>query len=147
MSPAPMIATVVMIRWSILLGAPKRVARRRRCMSTLTGTSAVVTGGSRGIGLAIARALLDRGASVMITGTSEKHLADASRGLQSAARGGSVIAHVADVRKYDEVDGMFNEAASRFGGIDELVNNAGGGVFTRVSEMAVRQGQDVIQPN
>ena len=116
-------------------------------MSTLTGTSAVVTGGSRGIGLAIARALLDRGASVMITGTSEKHLADASRGLQSAARGGSVIAHVADVRKYDEVDGMFNEAASRFGGIDVLVNNAGVGVFTRVSEMSVEQWHDVIETN
>ena len=116
-------------------------------MEQLTGKVAVVTGGSRGIGLAIARALLDRGASVIITGTSEKHLTDASRGLQSAASGGSVIAHLADVRKYDEVDGMFNEAASRFGGIDVLVNNAGIGVFTRVSEMSVEQWHDVIETN
>jgi NAD(P)-dependent dehydrogenase (short-subunit alcohol dehydrogenase family) len=116
-------------------------------MEQLTGKVAVVTGGSRGIGLAIARALLDRGASVMITGTSEQHLTDASRGLQSAARGGSVIAHLADVRKYDEVDGMLNEAASRFGGIDVLVNNAGVGVFARVSEMSVEQWNDVIETN
>jgi 3-oxoacyl-[acyl-carrier protein] reductase len=116
-------------------------------MEHLTGKAAVVTGGSRGIGLAIARAILDRGASVMITGTNEKRLADASRELGAAARGGSVIAQLADVRKYGDVEAMLKSAASRFGGIDVLVNNAGVGVFTRVSEMSVEQWNDVIETN
>ena len=116
-------------------------------MEQLTGKAAVVTGGSRGIGLAIARAILDRGASVMIAGTNERRLADASRESGAAARGGSVIAQLADVRKYGDVEAMLKSAASRFGGIDVLVNNAGVGVFTRVSEMSVEQWNDVIDTN
>ena len=116
-------------------------------MEQLTGTVAVVTGGSRGIGLAIARALLGRGASVMVTGTNEKRLADAARTVGAATPGGSLITQVADVRKYDDVERMLNAAAARFGGIDALVNNAGVGVFTRVSEMSVEQWHDVIDTN
>ena len=116
-------------------------------MSTLTGKSAVVTGGSRGIGLAIARAFVERGGSVMITGTKEKPLADASRELESAARGGLVMAQRADVRTYRDVEGMLHAAASRFGGIDVLVNNAGVGLFTRVADMSVEQWHDVIDTN
>ena len=116
-------------------------------MTTLTGKNAIVTGGSRGIGLAIGRALVERGASVMITGTKKKPLADASRGLESAARGGSVMAELADVRKYEDVERMLNTAASRFGGIDVLVNNAGVGVFTSVATMSVEQWHDVIETN
>jgi NAD(P)-dependent dehydrogenase (short-subunit alcohol dehydrogenase family) len=116
-------------------------------MSTLTGQSAVVTGGSRGIGFAIARALVERGASVMITGTKERPLSDASRDLESAARGGSVLAQLADVRNYQDVEHMLNAAASRFGGIDVLVNNAGVGVFASVADMSVEQWQDIIETN
>jgi NAD(P)-dependent dehydrogenase (short-subunit alcohol dehydrogenase family) len=116
-------------------------------MSTLAGKCAVVTGGSRGIGLAIARAFVERGGSVMITGTKEKPLADASRELESAARGGSVMAQRADVRTYRDVEGMLHAAASRFGGIDVLVNNAGVGLFTRVADMSVEQWHDVIDTN
>ena len=116
-------------------------------MSTLTGKNAVVTGGSRGIGLAIARALVERGASVMITGTRQKALTDASLELASAARGGSVVAQLADVRQYEDVERMLNEAASRFGGIDVLVNNAGVGVFARVADMSIAQWHEIIDTN
>ena len=108
---------------------------------------AVVTGGSRGIGFAIARALVERGASVTITGTKEKPLMTASRELESAARGGAVMAQTADVRKYEDVERALNAAASRFGGIDVLVNNAGVGVFTSVEHMSVEQWHDVIETN
>ena len=116
-------------------------------MLTLTGKAAVVTGGSRGIGLAIARAIVARGGSVMITGTKEQTLADASRELEAAARGGSVMAQRADVRAYEDVERGLQAAVSRFGGIDVLVNNAGVGVFSPVSEMSVEQWHDVIDTN
>src|SRR5476649_2051367 len=116
-------------------------------MSTLTGKTAVVTGGSRGIGLAIARAIVVRGGSVMITGTKAQALADASRELESAATGGSVMAQQAEVRAYPDVERMLQAASSRFGGIDVLVNNAGVGVFSPVSEMSVEQWHDVIDTN
>jgi NAD(P)-dependent dehydrogenase (short-subunit alcohol dehydrogenase family) len=111
-------------------------------MSTLTGKTAVVTGGSRGIGLAIARALITRDVNVMITGTKEKPLADAIREL-----GAMAMAQTADVRNYDEVERAFSAASSHFGGIDIVVNNAGVGIFTPVSSMSVEQWHDVIDTN
>ena len=111
-------------------------------MSTLTGKTAIVTGGSRGIGLAIARALITRDVNVMITGTKEKPLADAVREL-----GAMAMAQTADVRNYEEVERAFSAASSHFGGIDIVVNNAGVGVFTPVSSMSVEQWHDVIDTN
>src|ERR1051325_5022542 len=74
MSPAPTIATVAMKRWVIL-----------PVVTTLNGKTAIVTGGSRGIGLAIARALVKSDANVMITGTTQKHLDSAQRDLGAKA--------------------------------------------------------------
>jgi NAD(P)-dependent dehydrogenase (short-subunit alcohol dehydrogenase family) len=111
-------------------------------MSTLTGKTAIVTGGSRGIGLAIARALITRDVNVMITGTKEKPLADAVREL-----GAMAMAQTADVRNYEEVERAFSAASSHFGGIDIVVNNAGVGIFAPVSSMSVEQWHDVIDTN
>src|SRR5262245_17072018 len=108
-------------------------------MAALSGKAAIVTGGSRGIGRAIARALVSGGANVMITGTNEKPLTEAAREL-----GPSVVAERANVRDYSDVERAVNAAATRFGGIDILVNNAGVGVFTWVVDMSVVQGHDVI---
>jgi NAD(P)-dependent dehydrogenase (short-subunit alcohol dehydrogenase family) len=111
-------------------------------MATLSGKTAIVTGGSRGIGLAIARALVTGGANVMITGTKDKALADAVRQL-----GPTAVAERADVRDYADVERAFAAAAARFGGIDILVNNAGVGVFTPVADMSIEQWHDVIDTN
>lgn len=110
--------------------------------AALSGKTAIVTGGSRGIGLAIARALIGSGANVVITGTKEKPLADAARAL-----GPNAMAHTANVRDYAEVERAFNAAATRFGGIDILVNNAGVGVFTPVANMSIEQWHAVIDTN
>ena len=111
-------------------------------MSTLSGKTAIVTGGSRGIGLAIARRLVTSDVKVVITGTKEKPLQDALRQLGALA-----IAQAANVRKYEDVERAFAAAASHFGGVDILINNAGVGVFTPVADMSVEQWHDVIDTN
>ncbi len=86
----------------------------------LEGRSAIVTGGSRGIGLAIARRLISDGAKVMITGRRREPLEEAVERLGPGA--GSFVAHAADeVAAADCV----SETVSRFGRLDILVNNAG----------------------
>ena len=104
-------------------------------MSTLTGKVALVTGGSRGIGLAIARTLLERGARVAITATSDSTLRTAVRDLQSISGDEAVLPLRADVRRPGDVEQAVKETVARFGGLDILINNAGVGVFSPVSEM------------
>jgi 3-oxoacyl-[acyl-carrier protein] reductase len=115
-------------------------------MHTLTGKAAIVTGGSRGIGLAIARALLAEGAQVTITGLDEAHLSAARRQLEGAGPG-SVEALRADVRRYDDVRHAVDATVARFGGLDYLVNNAGVGVFADVADMTPEQWARVIDTN
>src|SRR5687768_11681565 len=116
-------------------------------MSVLSGKVAVVTGGSRGIGLAIARALLERGANVAITATSSTTLTAAAQELQAVARDSAVLPLQADVRRFAEVEKAVNTVTSRFGGLDVLINNAGVGVFRRVADMSVHEWQQVIDTN
>jgi len=115
-------------------------------MQTLRGKVALVTGGSRGIGLAIARALVAEGVQVAITGRSAAHLS-AARPKIEAAGPGSVETLQADVRRYDEVKGAIDASVARFGGLDFLVNNAGVGVFTDVASMTPEQWAEMIDTN
>jgi 3-oxoacyl-[acyl-carrier protein] reductase len=103
-------------------------------MSVMTGKVALVTGGSRGIGLATARALASRGAAGGITGTSDDTLTAAGRDLERDAAG-RVLTLRADVRSPSEMAAACAAVASRFGGLDALVNNAGVGLFRPVGEM------------
>ena len=115
-------------------------------MASLTGKVAVVTGGSRGIGLEVARALRDRGAQVAITATSDQTLRTALDDLQRTP-GTGVVPLRADVRRYDEVRQAVDVVVQRFGGIDILVNNAGVGIFRRVAEMPLEDWNQVIDTN
>jgi 3-oxoacyl-[acyl-carrier protein] reductase len=118
-----------------------------RGMSTLTGKVALVTGGSRGIGLAIARSLLEGGARVTVTATSDSTLSKGVRDLQAAAGDEAVLGVRADVRRYDEVEHSVKDTVSRFGALDILVNNAGVGVFSPVADMSTEQWHQVIETN
>lgn len=100
----------------------------------VSGKTAVVTGGTRGIGFAIARALSEAGAHVAICGRSEDSTRTAAEKL---SRDGNVFGVAADVSKWNDVERFFGTVESRFGGLDILVNNAGIGIFRGVPEMSV----------
>ncbi len=112
----------------------------------LTNQVAIVTGGSRGIGLAVARALVAQGVSVMITGRDEGHLA-AVRSRIEGAGPGRVETLRADVRSYEDMAHVVDATVSRFGGIDILVNNAGVGLFANVADMTPAQWSEVVDTN
>ena len=113
----------------------------------LTSKVAIVTGGSRGIGFGVARALLRAGAAVVVTGTTRETLDAAVRELRVESKSAAVDGVVADVRRYDEVERLMNGAAERHGGLDILVNNAGIGVFRPVADMSMDEWHSVIDTN
>lgn len=110
----------------------------------LEGKVALVTGGSRGIGEAVAAALLDRGASVVITGLDEARLEQARLRLAPPER---VSAVRADVRDLEQVRAALDHTVRRFGGLDILVNNAGIGRFVEVADMTPGDWRAVIDTN
>lgn len=90
----------------------------------LKGQSALVTGANSGIGLAVAIALANDGANVVVNYVT--HPEDANNVVnQIQSNGGNAIAVQADVSKEDEVQAMFQQMYEKFGTIDILVNNAG----------------------
>jgi len=117
-------------------------------MTELQGKVAFVTGGSRGIGRAIAAALLGRGVHVAITGTNPDHLREAERVLAPAASGGAkVLTFVADVRDHLAVESAIAETVRRMGGLDILVNNAGIGWFGTVESEPHEEWRRTIDTN
>ena len=112
-----------------------------------TDKVAVVTGGSRGIGLAIARTLLQRGARVAITATSDERLREAADDLGSVAGRSNVLSLRADVQNYAEVEHAFQSVAQKFGGIDIVVNNAGVGIFRPVADLNLEEWRQTIDTN
>ena len=91
----------------------------------LAGKVALITGSSRGIGLATAKALAAEGCRLMLSARSAEPLAEAAAALHTS--GVDVAAHPADVSKPDEAAGLVQAAVTAFGGIDVLINNVGGG--------------------
>src|SRR5450830_249080 len=115
-------------------------------MESLRGKVALVTGGTRGIGLAIARALVAEGVQVVATGRSAAHLSAARSRIEEAGPG-AVETLQADVRSHADMAHVADATVSRFGGLDILVNNAGVGIFAEVGAMTPEQWAEVIDTN
>jgi len=92
-------------------------------LSDLVGKVALVTGASRGVGLATAQALVQRGARVAISARGEARLRKAHADL--TALGGDVLAVVGDVGRWEDAVDMVSQTVARFGRLDILVANAG----------------------
>jgi NAD(P)-dependent dehydrogenase (short-subunit alcohol dehydrogenase family) len=105
----------------------------------LSALAAVITGGSRGIGRAIATALAARGARVAITGRNDDDL--------RAAAGATIHPVRADVSRPDQAVAAIDSAAEQFGGLDLLVNNAGVATFANAADMSVDAWQQIIGTN
>jgi 3-oxoacyl-[acyl-carrier protein] reductase len=90
----------------------------------LTDKVVLITGSSRGIGLATAKAFAAEGCRSMLSARSAEYLAQAEAELR--ASGATVAAHVADITQSDEAAGLVQATVAAFGGIDILVNNVGG---------------------
>ena len=118
-------------------------ASQTSATSGLASTVAVVTGGSRGIGLAIAAAFLERGARVAIAGRDQKSLDAAVSRFSTDA----LLAVQADVGNPDDARRLIDAAVARFGGLDVLVNNAGVGHFANVADMSNGDWRKVIDTN
>lgn len=103
-------------------------------MDGLAGKTAVVTGGSRGIGRAIAEAFVGVGANVVISGTNEEK---GARALEEMNAGPAVTFRRADARSRTDTEALIDAAVATYGAVDIVVNNAGGsGGFALVADLS-----------
>jgi NAD(P)-dependent dehydrogenase (short-subunit alcohol dehydrogenase family) len=110
------------------------------------GKTAIITGATKGIGRAIAKALVRAEVNVSICGRSEDDLHDAVSDLNQIGKA-QATGTICDVRNYDEVTALFDHTVQTFGGVDILVNNAGIGIFTTVEEMTPEDFRAVLETN
>jgi 3-oxoacyl-[acyl-carrier protein] reductase len=107
---------------------------------------AVITGGGRGIGLAIARSFAASGYSVFITGRDGKRLQDAAAELSKEEA--QVIGIPCDVRDPSAVENFFREIGKRYSAIDVLINNAGvAHALAPVDQLSIETWKEVIDTN
>jgi NAD(P)-dependent dehydrogenase (short-subunit alcohol dehydrogenase family) len=113
-------------------------------METISGKIAIVTGGTRGIGRAIAEKLLNEGAAVALCGRRQESVDRAVAALKPL---GTVFGYPADITQTGQVAGFFQAVEKELGGVDILVNNAGEGVFRKVRDMTVEEWHRNIDLN
>jgi dehydrogenase/reductase SDR family protein 4 len=107
---------------------------------------ALVTGGSRGLGKAIALAMAENGANVVICGRKQENLDQAVDEFRKMGK--DVMARVTNVGKSDEVTALFQEVGERFGKLDILVNNVGMNILTpSVADSDERLWDKIIETN
>jgi len=121
------------------------MAKNVKELFDLTGRTAIVTGGSRGIGKEMAEGLAEAGANLMLCARRSEWL-DATV-AEFAARGFIVAGAVCDVSKAEEVENFVHKTVSKFGSVDILINNAGTSWGAMPEDMTLEQWQKVIDVN
>src|SRR5690606_17353898 len=122
-------------------------------MSGLVDKVAIVTGGTRGVGAAIAAALLARGADVVITGRTAESAGGGVEGVaavervEGVARRGRVLGIACDDRDYDACREVIQRPVAEFGRVDVVVNNAGIGIFAPADKLGVEDWRAVLETN
>lgn len=114
-------------------------------MTDINNKVALITGGSKGIGLAIARTLVSQGMRVAITSRSIENAQKAAVGINTDAS--KIIGIEADVRDLESQNAAVQNVLDHFGQLDVLVANAGIGHFAPISELTPQQWLDTINTN
>jgi NAD(P)-dependent dehydrogenase (short-subunit alcohol dehydrogenase family) len=109
------------------------------------GKTAIVTGGTKGIGRAVAEALAAEGLNVCVGARKLDEVRQAVRELEGT--GAKASGAACDVRVYEEVEALVAHAVEEFGGVDVLVNNAGIGLFKPVEETTPEEFRAVLETN
>jgi len=108
--------------------------------------TAIVTGGTKGIGRAITEALLREGVSVCV---AARHHAEIDKTIKELNQGDEdrAIGFVCDVRDYDQVKKLIDYTVKELGGLDLLINNAGIGIFQKVEDTTPEDFRAVLETN
>jgi NAD(P)-dependent dehydrogenase (short-subunit alcohol dehydrogenase family) len=114
-------------------------------MGKLDGKTAIVTGGNRGIGAAIARAFAREGCAVALAARDETLLHKTAEGIR--ADGGQVLAVPTDITEEGQVERLFESTLLEFGRLDLLVNNAGAFDGGRIDELSLEAWEKVMAVN
>jgi 3-oxoacyl-[acyl-carrier protein] reductase len=110
----------------------------------LKNKTAIVTGGTKGIGRGIAEALVREGISVCISARHQDEIDEAVTALNQSGR---AIGLVCDVRHYNQVKALIDHTVKELGGLDILINNAGIGSFETVEETSPEDFRAVLETN
>jgi NAD(P)-dependent dehydrogenase (short-subunit alcohol dehydrogenase family) len=111
-------------------------------MPNLTGKVAIVTGSTKGIGLAIAERLVNEGAEVVVSARTATDVAEVATRL-----GGHALGIPCDVADPEACQSLVDRTLERFGRLDVLVNNAGVGIFKSIADMTVEEWRRQIDVN
>ena len=120
---------------------PKMARKRKR----LSEQVVVVTGASSGIGLATARAAASRGARVVLVARDADELRNVTNDIR--ARGGRAVYVAADVTEAEAVERVAEVAAAEYGGIDTWINNAGIGLYGKLTEIPMEDKRRMFEIN
>ncbi len=112
---------------------------------SLEGKVAIVTGSGRGLGKAMAIALAQAGADLVVISRTGAQIEETARTIEDMGR--KVLAFRADVTIPDEVDEVVKQTMDLFGRIDILVNNVGGAVVKALQEMSVEEWRNILDTN
>lgn len=115
-------------------------------MSDLSNKTALITGGTKGIGLGIAQSLLNQQMKVVITGRTAQSVEQAVEALKKINKG-EVIGVVADVRNFDDQQRAVQTVIQQWGSLDVLIANAGVGHFAPIDQLTHEQWLETIDIN
>lgn len=120
--------------------------KKSEVIMNIVGKRAVVTGSTRGIGRAVATALVQAGLVVVVSSRNGDE-AKATASQLSCLGSGPVLGQACDVRDPDQVRNLICSCVQSTGGLDILVNNAGIGIFKNVEDLTIQEWRDTISTN